>query len=409
MSRSINLITLLICIYLIVSPFVFIHGYLSPYELPKFIFVIISAQIITILFFLNFSKFKIDLLTKLVFGFLLIVLIANTLGLDPRTSLIGSSWRYQGFLLLLSGVILYLASRYFSNKKYIELSIILSGFILSFVTIMEHNLLNYGYNFPTLNGRLVLTMGNPNFLAGYILLTIPFALYSNLLNKYKYAISIFCFTAIIFTESRSAILASLIIFSIYIYQKLPNTKQKIFAISAVSIIGFILLFKIVFTMLSTPTKDYKLDEFQRRSYCLYLIPENKPGNFIRIFYETHPQFLKRTSLCENRMIIWQEGLKAFINRPILGYGQENFELIFPKYLKFNVDNSHNLFLETLISSGILGLITLFSIFYIGLRKTLFKYKLFLISFIIISFFNPLFISGIILFWITLGLANDTYT
>lgn len=406
MSISNRAITLIICFYLLLSPFISIHGYLSPYELPKFIFALVVAQIVTLLFFIKFSKFELNLLNKLIFIYLIIVLTANLFGLDPRTSLIGSVWRYQGFLLLISGIILYFASRYYANKKYIELSIILSGFILSVVTIMEYSLLNYGYYFPTYNSRLVVTMGNPNFLAGYIAIIIPFILYSKLLSKYKYPITIFCVAAVFITQSRSAILATLVIISIYFFQRLPNINIKTITAIGAGVIGFILFFKVLFSMYSTPVENYKLEEYERGSYCLYMLPQNKIGNFIRLFYETHPQFLKRTSLCENRLIIWTEGLKTITNKPLLGYGQENFALVFPKKLEFNVDNSHNFFLETLISSGIIGLISFISILFLGFKKTIFKYKAFLISFLIISFFNPLFISGIILFWITLGLSNN---
>lgn len=407
MSRSTYLITYLLCIYLILSPFILLNGFLSPYELPKFVTTLITAQIIAVLLLFNFSKLKFDLLTKIILGYLLIVFMANILGLDPKTSLIGSVWRYQGFLLLLSGFIFYLASKYSINKKYIEASIIITGFILSAITILEYILISYGYHFPTINNRLVATMGNPNFLAGYILLTLPFILYSNIISKYKIAIIIFCLIAIILTESRSGILALIFLFSIYFYQKIYNKRVRIYLVIALAFIGAAFLFKILFTMYVTSPTNYKLDDYQRRSFCLYHLPENKnPWRTIRLFYETNPKLLKRSSLCESRIIIWNEGYKAFVKRPITGYGQENFELIFPKKLRFNVDNSHNLFLETLISSGIIGLLVFISILFLGFRKSLIKYKLFLILFLIIAFFNPLFISGIILFWITLGLSNN---
>lgn len=411
MSRYEKIINYIFFIYIIVSPFLVIYGIKNPYEFPKFLFSIIVAQIIAILFIFNKNNFKLDQLNKLIFFYVAIIFIANIFGLDFGTSLIGSPWRHQGFLLLISGVIFYLVSRYCTTNKYIESSIILSGFILSLIAIFQSVLLNFGFIFTTYNNRIIATMGNPNFLSGYILLTLPFILFSNYLNKYKFAITWIYLIAIVLTESRSAILTFIIIIFFYIYHKIKVKYKFQISLLIIGLIIFLLsifIVKIYNETFSVPSSEYKLNEFQRREYCLSHLPYHDiPAKQIRIFYETHPEILKRDSLCENRVIIWAEGIKAVIKKPFFGFGQENYELIFSKKLRFNVDNAHNLFLEILVSSGFIGLISFLLIIYFGFKKTKFKYKLFLLTFILISFLNPLFISGIILFWIVLGTANNS--
>jgi putative inorganic carbon (HCO3(-)) transporter len=74
-----------------------------------------------------------------------------------------------------------------------------------------------------------------------------------------------------------------------------------------------------------------------------------------------------------RTLIWNKVLQAVKDRPILGYGPENFELVFYKYFDARLhmtewggeawfDRSHNIVIDTLLSTGILGLITYLGIF-----------------------------------------------
>ena len=112
----------------------------------------------------------------------------------------------------------------------------------------------------------------------------------------------------------------------------------------------------------------------------------------------------RYSQWDNRFIIWNAGINSVIQKPILGVGQENFELIFPKNMHFRVDNAHNLFLETAVSSGLIGLFLYLLIICNSLKLAEFKIKLAIIAFLITGFFNPLNIVSIILFWILVGFS-----
>ena len=66
----------------------------------------------------------------------------------------------------------------------------------------------------------------------------------------------------------------------------------------------------------------------------------------------------------NRLLIWEVALVAFYEKPILGYGQENFYVVFNKYFNPEIyshagsriwfDRSPNIFLDHLITGGIIG-------------------------------------------------------
>jgi O-antigen ligase len=74
---------------------------------------------------------------------------------------------------------------------------------------------------------------------------------------------------------------------------------------------------------------------------------------------------------QNRFIAWEAGWKAFKEKPVFGYGWENFNVAFNKYynpvlLSSNFsetywDKPHNILLEYLYTTGVIGLLS-----YLGL-------------------------------------------
>lgn len=363
LSITKNIAFYILLLYATITPFVYSSSGANPFEFPKFILTIIVAQILAVFLLFNRHDFRIDFLTKLIFIFMLIVFISNMFGSDPRISLFGSSWRYQGFLLLISGLIFYLTARQIKRPDFIEKGIIISALGLLIISVIQNLMLNIGTNITNYNGRIIATLGNPNFLGAYLVITLPFILFSNIKLYLKIILSGLIFIGIFLSESRSALIAFFVLVLIYIFNK-------------VEIKG---IYKVLIAIALIST--------------LFIVINN-----FSIF--------ERTSIWDNRSIIWQNGIDAIPTSPFIGIGQENFETIFPKNLNFYVDNAHNIFIEIALSSGAIGLILFILILYKGFKRSEMKYKSFLISFLIIGFFNPLFISGIILFWIVLGLANN---
>jgi len=71
---------------------------------------------------------------------------------------------------------------------------------------------------------------------------------------------------------------------------------------------------------------------------------------------------------QSRFYIWQMSLRGALERPFLGWGQENYYLVFQKYFDPRLatqepwfDRSHNIFLDWLVHTGFLGLISFLSI------------------------------------------------
>ncbi|MCK4520791.1 O-antigen ligase family protein [Candidatus Parcubacteria bacterium] len=85
---------------------------------------------------------------------------------------------------------------------------------------------------------------------------------------------------------------------------------------------------------------------------------------------------------QSRLQSWQIGFQGFKEKPILGWGTENYSIVFskfynPKILSYSnewFDRPHNKTLETMVNTGILGLLAYLSIFGAVLFKLFKKIK-----------------------------------
>jgi len=97
------------------------------------------------------------------------------------------------------------------------------------------------------------------------------------------------------------------------------------------------------------------------------------------FIKSSPTLSRMASISLNdattnsRFMIWQMSWEGFKERPILGWGQENFLYVFGKYYNPKMynqepwfDRSHDVFFDWLIAGGALGLLTYLSLFVVAL-------------------------------------------
>ena len=72
-------------------------------------------------------------------------------------------------------------------------------------------------------------------------------------------------------------------------------------------------------------------------------------------------------------MIWNISWQGVKERPILGWGQDNFSFVFTKYYNPQMyaqepwfDRSHNVFLDWLVAAGVVGLIAYLYLFLVPL-------------------------------------------
>jgi len=111
-------VQLIFLLLVLVLPLIFIPNISNPYEFPKYIFFVISTELLIVLFALHglsnkckkiFPKFDPGIIFVLSFG--VITLTSDLFGVDSTVSIFGNNFRYQGFITLVSGIIVFILLR----------------------------------------------------------------------------------------------------------------------------------------------------------------------------------------------------------------------------------------------------------------------------------------------------------
>ena len=206
----------------------------------------------------------------------------------------------------------------------------------------------------TTGTRMSSTLGNPAYLGSYALINVFLAFY--LLTKDKtigwrifYGISLALnFWVIFLTQTRGAVVG--LVFGLIVLAGLTVFRSKntgIKKISAAALALIIILSSLAYGMRNTS-----------------LIQNN--GTLQRVTTISLKNYTVQT-----RLAAWRSSYQAFKERPILGWGPENYGYAFSKYFppEIYVDNgsriwfdkAHSVFFEYLVTQGILGVLAYFGL------------------------------------------------
>ncbi|HHD92247.1 MAG TPA: O-antigen ligase domain-containing protein, partial [Candidatus Portnoybacteria bacterium] len=347
------------------TPLIVGSNFIFPYIAPKiFVFELIVELALILWIYLILKKPEYrpskNVLTISLSVFFLILIITSFLGANVYRSFFMDYERMDGVFHLLHFFVFFLiASSVFRKKEdwleLFSLSVVISP-IVALVSQGSHG-----------SNRLSGSLGNPDFIACYATFNLAFAVfliysaYQKFIQKIEPIRSnIYLITGIIglisaplmiwFSATRGAILALIAVIGLNILI-LPWVKQS----------GkYLLSNKIRKTLVILTVLGIFLIG------GLYLSRNNPSINRnLTISRLTHISFHSGT--VHNRLLVWKYGWEGFKERPIRGWGWENFLVPFNKHYtnKLNepwFDKSHNEYLDILISSGILGLLAYLSIF-----------------------------------------------
>ncbi len=326
-----------------------------PYITSK---AIVFRTVIEITFLLWFylmvikrESLKIDWSIAIFFFYLVVMFGASYFGVNFKYSFWSINERSEGLLLWihLFAYLLMLRTALTSTKQWRWM---LDAFFLGAQIVAVIGLFQYfGVDFINRSSgadRVASTIGNAAFLAGYMLFAIFIGLYLSIKRKnyfakwYYWLLALVDIFIILQTATRGAflgILASLVLFFIYNLFKIPNKKVQ------TSIIGFATVMILI----------------------LVLVFANRTNPIINRFF---PERILSISITEktarDRLMTWGSAWQGFLERPILGYGQENFAVVFNVHFNPKIythagsriwfDRAHNIFIDHLITGGFIGLV-----------------------------------------------------
>ncbi len=408
--------------------------------------------------------------------FALVLAVADLFGVDSMASFFSGFERMEGFVGLIHYVMYFtvitsVASTKHDWKeiaKWFLFSNALVGLYAFFQLLGSQSFIVYKY-FPGFasffarvfpihqGGRLDSTLGNPAYFAIFCVYFAFLAMYGvavSKLNKSKalysavFLINIFL---LLFTATRSAVLgliAGLVLAgSVFLFDK-KKFKYEWFGIIALLILFGVSLFiaknlllPVFYCMLGlvvvTATKSFVISKESSKKIVaalfIFIVALITLFTVMRKSdFATKTPFLNRFSTISvsdptgnSRVMIWKMSIEGFKERPVLGWGQDNFPYVFAKYYDPNMyaqepwfDRSHNVFFDWLIAGGILGLLAHLSLYFFGFLLT-HKTKAFshteksiIYGMLVAQFINNLFIfdnlASYILFFTMLAYISSIY-
>lgn len=273
------------------------------------------------------------------------------------------------YALLMWGACFYLLLKILTK---ITLRNILDVLLLTGVLAAGYGICQYlGYDF-LIKGKfsqdlalmLSSTFGNPNFLASFLLLVLPFGIIFYLSSekdwekRYYFLVNLACIIFLILSQSRSSWIAAIFVLAALIAARpfrnlIVKNKMRVGALLIV-LLG-------IFLILPSKTESINKVEDMRGAVSKGLF-----SDFRNLTLAAPPQVLNMSY--HQRLMSWTCGINNVKKKPLLGWGWGSWQLnyapcqgeLLSKYpnlmvLKIQSNSAHNIFIETITQSGFLGL------------------------------------------------------
>lgn len=344
---------------------------------------------------------------------LLFRLITLFVSVDVVRSFWGGPTRYEGDILFIALSVFTIAcTQVFKTKKQINRFLVVISLIaglLAFYGLLQ----KWGIFFfnETWKNEAVTRasslFGNPLFLSSFLAITLMFTIYSlwqkeNRHLKYELIISIiFQIAAIFLAECSSTYLALAVMIFIFFFIYFLDKKKYISLILLFMAIGSVSYIALTsFNVIAPPN---------------YLESAIKDLNM-------------ETQSNAQRIYLWQSGWRAFIAKPLIGWGNEMAVIAYNQYrdtrlvepLEFNFDRFHNWIIDQLVYGGVIGtglfLMIIFYSAYIGYRRYRESIKVIYlvlavipIVFVINMFFSIPVLANYLLLFLAIGLIFTQFS
>ncbi len=357
-----------------------------------------------VIFFLTLAKFilpgKITIpknpILIIFAAFVLVQLVSTFFSMDKFTSIFGFPSRLNGglisqlaYLIIFTG---FLVNLNFEKAKKILIAIVISALAVSFWGIPAHfdkdpsclvlvgkltsSCWKQDFN-PTL--RIFSTLGQPNWLASYLVLILPISITFLLKLKNKKSRIFFfistslIFWAIILTNSRAGVLGLVVSLAVFaILLGIKNLKENLKTILSLAII-FATITLFFGTTLTTRTQEAITNNQPSALSVQPSAISNKPTQTALT--------IEGTESGRIRLIVWQGAINIFKHSPILGTGPETFVSSYFMFRpashnqtsewEFFYNKAHNEFLNYLANTGAVGFIA-YALFLIASLVSIFK-------------------------------------
>ena len=351
-------------------PLIVGSGFFFPYVVPRNIFfrVIVELAVSALVLAVCFSGKTLDLRDEPIFWSLLAFVAALFLSalFSPARmhSLFGDFERMGGVWAWIHLLLFFLLLRTLRDEDWpwILNGALLVSLIVSVSAIVEHAQLARSPSPSGFVGPSGATIGNSGLLAAYLLMGIAIAAYlaatSIRLRLLYLAAALINLLALVYAENRSTLLGLTVatLFAAVIYAALGGSRRVRIAVPLAAI-----ALSIAVVGSAVVVRVFPNSAFSR----------NVPEVFERLA-ATNP-----AGRDESRTMQWRAAIAGFKDHPIVGYGPEAHSLVWSAHFDPDIyrldtdifDRTHNQYLETLSTSGLVGIFA-FAAIWIAIAVTL---------------------------------------
>ena len=350
-------------------PLIVKSNYFFPFIVPKTLAFRVIVEVI-FLAFLGLAVIKkeyrpkLNLILVLFFLYIATVFISSILADSLYFSFWSNNERSEGLILLLHLFLFLVVLSGFLRKIKDWLIVFdaffMSGLLVSLVGLAQY--LNIDWILGSSGGeRLASTLGNAGYMAGYLIFSIFFGLFLFFFRKNHYLRAYYILGILlqIFvvwnTLTRGGILALVFALGLFVsYLTFFQLRTNKFVRNSGIVI---LLLGLIFIGLIFVNKqaDWVQDSSALRRITTISLD---------------------STTVQNRLMTWQSSYQGFKEKPILGYGYENFYQVFDKYFNPKIyrhagsvvwfDRAHNIVFDRLITGGLIGLFLYLSLLFFPL-------------------------------------------
>jgi tetratricopeptide (TPR) repeat protein len=397
-----KLIFALFNVLIFATPFVFTWFNQELFEFNKMIFVYSLTSLILGVWAWR-SLIRKQLLWKnrihnyIVALFFFSQLISTIFSIHQRTSIYGYYTRFNGGLLsVFTYISLFFAAQYNLDKKQLKLilkNLLFAALLISLYAIPEH----FGHSLSCLivtgkynvacwvqdvQNRVFATFGQPNWLASFLLMTIPLAIWqmwqamqrkdekNQLFKSIYYALLVLLLTtSLFFSKSRSGLVALALSLLVQIVaEKFLQNKKGVKKLKIPQ-----LLLPIALVLLVLLLFGQKLSLSSPKQSILSSLTEGLNVSDENISEPSTPVIEEGGSRSSDiRKVVWQGAWRVWQRYPLFGSGVETFAYSYYRdrpvehnllsEWDFLYNKAHNELLNFLATTGIVGLISYLTLF-----------------------------------------------
>lgn len=296
--------------------------------------------------------------------FMLVALVADLLGVNPLRSIWSNFERMEGWITIIHLWALFITmtsmfGTFESGKKIwhrwfnVSLLVALISGIYGIVQLLGYADIHQG------GTRLDASLGNSAYFAIYMLIHAFLAVYmfiysssskaKSTLIRWYYAVLSVLFAFLVFeTQTRGTILGLIggVMLALFLYALLAKKDKSIYRYISVAILIGIVLLGVVFWMNRKAPIIQNSALFGRLASISWTEAKGQARNYI-----------------------WPMAVKGALERPLFGWGQENFNYIFNANYEPAMyaqeqwfDRAHSVFLDWLVAGGIIGLLAYLALY-----------------------------------------------